>query len=244
MNMIIFVIAAFVAQIFGTITGFGAATVLTPAASFIMDIKTAIFVVAVFHLIANLSRIGFFIKLIDKKIFLEFGLASLLFTVTGAAFSNRLNASTIKVIFGVFLLTYIFFSLAVPRFSIKPTRLASFLGGSCSGFVSGLIGTGGAIRATFLSAFPLEKERYIATSSLIALCVDLTRIPVYLVGGAYKGPDIVWYIPFMFLAGVGGAAVGRKIVHYISPVVFRRIVMGTLLVIGAHMFLEGLWGKP
>jgi uncharacterized protein len=41
--------SAFVAEVAGTLAGFGSATVLTPVASLFMDIKTAIALVAFFH---------------------------------------------------------------------------------------------------------------------------------------------------------------------------------------------------
>ena len=54
------------------------------------------------------------------------------------------------------------------------------IGGFGSGFMGGLSGHQGAIRAMFLSRRLPEKMGYAATASILALCVDLARIPVYL----------------------------------------------------------------
>lgn len=48
------------------------------------------------------------------------------------------------------------------------------LGGGISGFIVGLIGTGGALRATFLTGLKIDKEKYITTAAVIALGTDAT----------------------------------------------------------------------
>jgi uncharacterized protein len=46
------------------------------------------------------------------------------------------------------------------------------LGRAISGFIIGLIGTGGALRAALLTGLKMEKERCIATAAVIALGTD------------------------------------------------------------------------
>jgi hypothetical protein len=47
---------------------------------------------------------------------------------------------------------------------IEQTNFNLYTGGVISGFMAGLIGTGGAIRGVTLAAFGLEKDIFIATS--------------------------------------------------------------------------------
>jgi len=56
----LFLVAAYLAAIFATIAGFGSSTVLLPVAMFFMDIKTAVFFVACFHLFNNLFKVRLF----------------------------------------------------------------------------------------------------------------------------------------------------------------------------------------
>jgi uncharacterized protein len=49
--------------------------------------------------------------------------------------------------------------------------------------MAGLIGTGGALRAAFLTVLKMEKEKYIATAAVVALGTDATRIPYYISSG-------------------------------------------------------------
>jgi uncharacterized protein len=49
-------------------------------------------------------------------------------------------------------------------------------GGSVSGFITALVGTGGAMRATMLQGFNIEKTKYITTAATIALATDVTAV--------------------------------------------------------------------
>src|SRR3712207_8988751 len=47
-----------------------------------------------------------------------------------------------------------------------PANTSTFIaGGSVTGFITALVGTGGALRATLLQGFNIEKIKYIATRS-------------------------------------------------------------------------------
>jgi uncharacterized membrane protein YfcA len=73
LNDILFFIVAFVSEIIGTVAGFGSSTVLLPLALFFVDFKTALVLVAIFHLFGNLGRINFFRRGLEKRLFLEHG---------------------------------------------------------------------------------------------------------------------------------------------------------------------------
>jgi uncharacterized protein len=72
---LLFFISALIAEIMGTMAGFGSSTIFLPLALlFVGDFKTAIILVAIFHLFGNLSRIIFFRQGFDRRIILQFGM--------------------------------------------------------------------------------------------------------------------------------------------------------------------------
>ena len=107
------------------------------------------------------------------------------------------------------------------------------IGGAISGFLAGLIGTGGALRGAFLSAFNLSKEKYIATAAAIALAVDLTRLPVYL-GEGFLDSRYYWFIPTLIVIALAGSFVGKQIVTQLPQAIFRKVVLLALLLVGAY----------
>ena len=70
------------------------------------------------------------------------------------------------------------------------------MGGFGSGFMGGLSGHQGALRAMFLTRRLPDKMSYAATASILALCVDLSRIPVYMV---FRNEDLMTHVQICFI---------------------------------------------
>lgn len=233
---------AFIAEVIGTMAGFGAATVLTPVAAFFMDIKAAIVVVAVFHLFGNASRLWFFGRHIERKTWALFGVTGVACSLLGAQTAARLPSSAIKAALGIFLVAYVGSSMMnIGRWRL-PRRPSTLIGGGVfSGLIAGLIGTGGAIRSACLLVFNLPKEVYIGTSAAIALVVDATRVPVYLKEGllpASMAGLVVSLVPVAF----AGAALGQWLLRRVPPEQFRRFVLVMLALMGAKLIWDGCRG--
>ncbi|MBI1991610.1 MAG: sulfite exporter TauE/SafE family protein [Candidatus Omnitrophica bacterium] len=220
----LFLACAFAAETIGTMAGFGAATILTPIAFLFMDAKTAIAVVASFHLFGNGSRLIFFGRSIHWKTWLQFGLSGILFSFVGAGVTTRLSSSAVEVCFGVFLLLYVGLSTVASERVRLPSHPATLVGGGMvSGFIAGLLGTGGAVRSVCLLAFGLPKEAYVGTSAAIALVVDATRLPVYL-AGRFIPSTMIPVLVGLVLVAFAGSWLGQRLVRRISAVGFRRFV--------------------
>ena len=121
----------------------------------------------------------------------------------------------------------------------SPARNPAIVGGGLSGFLAGLIGTGGALRGAFLTSFGLPKEKYIATAATIALAVDFTRIPVYLSQG-FLEQKYYWYLPILIVLALAGSFCGRQIVRRFRYEVFRKIVLVAILLIGLKFIYDWL----
>lgn len=234
--------AAFIAEVIGTMAGFGAATVLTPIAALFIDIKSALALVAVFHLFGNGSRLYFFGKQIDWKIWALFGATGIIFTFAGAHWANQLSSASVKLAFGLFLVIFVALTAARADQKALPKQRATLIaGGAVSGFIAGLIGTGGAIRSACLLAFNLPKESYLGTSAAIAICIDATRVPVYLTGGMVPQSMhglMLALVPVAF----SGSWLGQYWVGKISPGAFKRFVSGALFLMGLKLMWDGWAG--
>ena len=239
---LLFFAGAFAAEVIGTMAGFGAATILTPIAACVMDIKAAIAVVACFHLFGNASRLIFFGRWVRWKTWAQFGVTGVLCSLLGAAVTARLSSSVVELVFGLFLLLYVGLSARESdRLSLPPRPSLLVGGGAVSGFVAGLIGTGGAIRSACLLVFGLPKEAYLGTSAAIALIVDATRLPVYLAGRfmpGWMGPGLL----SLMVTAFAGAWCGQRLVRRISSTAFRRLVLLLLGLMGLRMAWHGWHG--
>ena len=238
---IFFIVTAFLAEVAGTVAGFGSSTIALPLALFFFDFNTALVLVAFLHIFGNLGRIGFFRKGIDWKLLVRFGIPSVGLTLTGALLVSYIPQNTLKGILGLFLISYATFSLWKENFQIQASSMTAIVGGGLSGFFAGLIGTGGALRGAFLTGFRLPKEKYIATAAAIALAVDITRIPVYLKEG-FLQTKYFWYLPVLFIIALVGSFTGKQIVKRFSYKLFRKTVLFAILLIGAKFIFDWLIG--
>jgi uncharacterized membrane protein YfcA len=236
---ILFFISALVAEIIGTMAGFGSSTIFLPLALLFVDFKTAIILVAIFHLFGNLSRIIFFRQGFDKRIILQFGLPSVLLSLLGAFLIGVLPQPVLKLILGIFLITTSTSFLIKPGLKI-PANTGTFIaGGSATGFITALVGTGGALRATLLQGFNIQKIRYIATAATIALATDVTRIPVYVSQGFLTDQYFI-YLPMLFGIAFAGSFIGRRIVKMINQELFRKMVLIAIIFVSLKFIVDGL----
>jgi len=236
---ILFFASAAFAEIVGTIVGFGSSTVFLPLAVLFFDFRTALILVAFLHIFGNIGRISFFRHGIEKSILLRFGLPSMILTLIGALLVPFISQSVLKGILGVFLVLYASLSFWKESLAVQPTVTNSVIGGGLSGFLAGLIGTGGALRGAFLTSFGMPKEKYIATAAAIALAVDITRIPVYFFQGFLES-KYFWYIPVLFVVAITGSFIGKKIVSKIPQKQFKKVVLAAIFTIGIKLVYDFL----
>lgn len=228
---LLFFSAAFFSEVVGTVAGFGSSTVLLPVALFFFDFKTALVLVALMHIFGNIGRISFFQRGLDQRMLLIFGIPSIVLTLIGALLVSYLPQEMLKGILGIFLVIYASISFWKEDLQIKPSLRNAILGGGLSGFLAGLIGTGGALRGAFLTAFGLPKEKYIATAAGVALAVDITRIPVYFAEG-FLGSQYYGYIPLLFIIALSGSFAGKQIVKRVPQEKFKKVVLVAILLVG------------
>ena len=239
LGFIILLIIALFSEIVGTMAGFGSSTIFMPLASYFVEFKTALVLAAIFHLFGNISRIAFFRHGLDKNILLIFGIPSFVLSLLGATLVGDLSQTVLKFLLGIFLIVVSVIFLIRPKLAFPVNKKSLVLGGGISGFMAGLIGTGGALRASFLTGLKMEKEKYIATSAVIALGTDATRIPYYISSGFL--PEQYYYlIPFLFGMAVVGSYIGRKIVTKIDQDKFKKMVLIGVILVSIKFIIDSI----
>ena len=219
------------AEILGTIGGFGSSVFFVPIANFYFDFESVLGLTAIYHLSSNLSKIFLFKKGLNKRLLIAIGLPSIIFVIVGGILTKVVNSNYLEIVLGLFLVTLSAIFLMNKNLAINPNRKNAIIGGSLSGFSAGLLGTGGAIRGLTMAAFNLEKNVYIATSAFMDFWIDFSRTFVYLFNGFIHKHDLV-YVPFLLLIGLIGTAIGKKILHYIPQEKFKVISLSLILTIG------------
>jgi uncharacterized membrane protein YfcA len=239
---LIFFLLALLAEIIGTISGFGSSILFVPLASLVLDFKVVLGITAVFHVFSNLSKIYLFQKGIDKKIALKLGIPAILFVTLGAWLTNFIPQKEIELGMNVIIFLLAIYMISGHHKQIKESNTNLYLGGTLSGFFAGLIGTGGAIRGITLAAFNLEKDAFIATSAIIDMGVDVSRAGVYIASGYFQREHVI-LIPFLIIISIAGSYVGKRILNYIPEKVFQYIVLGVILLTSLMQGVKYFWER-
>lgn len=234
-----FLLLTLIAEIIGTIGGFGSSVFFVPFANIFFDFHTVLGITAIFHLSSNLSKIYLFRKGLNKKLILQIGIPSVIFVIIGGFLSKFFESQILEITLGIFLIALSLLFLIKDKLVIPPKFKQTVIGGALSGFSAGLIGTGGAIRGLTMAAFNLEKSVFVATSAAIDMMIDLSRTFVYYSNG-YITTDILIYIPFLFIIGFVGSWIGQKILNHISQDYFKRISLFLILIIGLFSLYQSL----
>src|SRR4030065_2970066 len=163
-NILIPVVAAFLSASLTLMTGFGLGTILTPVFLIFYDVKIAILIVAVVHLLNNLLKISLFSRHISIDILKRFGSLTLVGAFIGAFFQGKMDSSVVKILLGIAL---IFLGLKEAIGFGEKLRLPQridFIGGFLSGLLGGFVGNQGAIRSAYLLNYNIPKETFVATA--------------------------------------------------------------------------------
>ena len=235
--IVLFVFLAIIAEVLGTIGGFGSSLFFIPIAGFFLDFHSVLGITALFHVSSNLSKIALFRNGIDKKLIVYLGIPAVIFVIIGAYFSNLMKSDYLEVGLAVFLIVTSIVFLTFKTFTLNPSIKNSVIGGILSGGVAGLLGTGGAIRGITLSAFNLTPAVFIATSAVIDLGVDASRSVVYILNGYVHQHDL-YLIPFLIGASFLGTLIGKKLLTKISDKRFKSMVLILVLVTGVSTIVK------
>ena len=222
---------AFLAEIIGTVGGFGSSVFFVPIGNFYFDFYSVLGLTAIFHLSSNLSKIFLFKKGLNKQLILNIGLPSVIFVIVGGILSKYLNSFFLEIVLGLFLIGFSLLFLIKSELEFAPNRKNAVVGGAFSGFSAGLLGTGGAIRGLTMAAFNLEKSVFVATSAFIDFLIDFSRTFVYYNNGYIHTHDLK-YVPFLLIIGLIGTYLGKKILNFIPQSKFRKLSLGFILTIG------------
>lgn len=232
-----FLALALLAELAGTVGGFGSSTFFVPIANFFFDFESVLGITAVFHLLSNLSKLGLFRAGFDRNLLIWLGVPSVVGSLLGAAATAYVPTQLLKIALGGFLIAVSSVLLLKPHLSLKPTQRIALLGGGLSGLMAGMIGTGGAIRGLTLAAFALPKEIFVATSAAIDMGIDLARAAVYWQQGFVHAHDAIW-LPLLGIAAFIGTYLGRAVLQRIPQERFRTITLSLILAIGCLTLYE------
>jgi uncharacterized protein len=222
--------AAVVAGAVAAVSGFGIGSLLTPLLLLWFPARLAVALVSIPHAIASIVRWLRLRRDVNKRVFVQFGIASVLGGLLGALLQATLHSDLLTLVLGVLMLMAGTTEILRRPVPLPQTPLARLGAGALSGFFGGLVGNQGGIRSAALLGFGLSPRQLVATATASAVLVDLARVPVYLI---LSGAALRAHLPFILVACAGvivGTFVGVPLLSRLPEAGYRRLV-GVLLVL-------------
>jgi len=237
--MTVVAVAAVLAGAVAAVSGFGIGSLLTPVLVFLVPLPTphAVAVLAVPHALATAIRFARLRRDVHGATFREFGVASAIGGLTGAALQSQLASPVLTVVLAALLILSGTAELLRKRVPLPRTTGWRLTGGVLSGFFGGLVGNQGGIRAAALLGFQLRPRELVATATASALLVDAARVPIYFLSA---GSVIVNALNLLLVISVGvtlGTFIGVPILGRIPESAYRRLVGGLLVALGASLII-------
>ncbi|MGE0409270.1 MAG: TSUP family transporter [Amphiplicatus sp.] len=255
MEIVLVCLVAFAGSALTLYSGFGLGTVLLPAMALLFPAETAVAATAVVHLSNNLFKAGLVGKSAHWSTVLRFGLPAVLGAIIGAlllgalgsggpvfsleAFGRTLAPTGAALVIGLLLIVFAALELQ-PWFQQLgfPVRFIP-IGGVFTGFFGGLSGQQGALRSAFLLKSGLGAQQFIATGVMIAILIDLARLPTYAVSLSgspqLAEPEAVLRIAAAMLSAFAGAWLGARYFQKATIGSVRIVVAAVMIAIGAGM---------
>lgn len=231
-ELFLITLLSFLATGIGTMAGFGSSTIMIPVLVVFYPFTQALLLAGIIHWFGDLWDVLLFRKAINWKLVMSFGIPSALAAFFGAYALFSLPIPLLSRLLGGFLMLYALFLATNATLSLSDSRTTSAAGGTVSGFLTGALGVGGALRGLFLSALNMPKETYIATAAAVALSADAVRLVTYTRHGLSLEPFLLGGLIIFAAASFAGAESAKEIVKRIPQKTFQ-------ICIGIFLFLAG-----
>lgn len=254
-DYLIIAISAFFAAGLTLLSGFGLGTLLMPVVALFFPLEIAVSVTALVHLANNLFKLALVGSQADRGVVLRFGIPAVMASFLGALTlgwlahlpplleyqleSQSLAVMPVKLIVGLLILGFVFMELSPAVAAMRFDSRLLPVGGCISGFFGGLSGNQGAFRSMFLLKAGLSKEQFIATGVVLAVIVDLARMPVYGVEFIKAGRQVdSMLVVTACLAAFAGSFLGSRLLKKLT-IRILQILIAVLLILVALGFITG-----
>lgn len=230
-------------------SGFGLGTLLMPAFAVFYPLEVAVAATAVVHFLNGVFKLVLVGRHAHWSTVLRFGVPAMVAAVAGAwllgalaeggpLLTYHIGARTVdvmpaKAVVGtlLILLTGLEFLPAFQRAAFPARWLP--VGGVASGFLGGVSGMQGALRAAFLVRLGLSKEAFVGTGAMVAAMVDVSRLGVYSRQFLTHRESIDLSLLAAAVASAFlGAWLGNRYLRKVTMAIVQRIVAVALVLVG------------
>ena len=216
------------------IVGFGSSIMLMPVLVITFGPREAVPIMAVAAIMANLSRVAVWWRVIDWRAVGVYALTGIPASALGARTLLVLPPRLVEVVLAVFFIGMIPMRrwLATRNFRLRLWLLAVV--GAVIGFLTGIVVSTGPINTPFFLAYGLIKGAFLGTEAMASLAVYISKSLVFRSYGALPLTAIAQGLIIGCSLTVG-SFIAKRFVLSLEPEKFRLLMDALLLVSGLTM---------
>lgn len=229
----------FLASLTQAVTGFGSAMVPMSLLPILMPVETAAPLVTLASATLELILLYRFRGSIRIAAVWRLALAALIGVPLGALGLSKVPSRYILGGLGCILVAYSLYGLLLPKLPQTKNPLWAYVAGFVSGVLGGAYNTSGAPIIVYGSTQTWSSDEFRGNLQGFYLLVDAA----VLIGRVWQGQftrRVIELSPWALVPLLVGIGVGAVLERRIRPAVFRRLVLGLLLLMGGRLLFMAL----
>lgn len=235
-------VAIYFATTITSLVGFADKLALIAVLSLFLDIKTSIFLSAVYSVFLYAFRILFSHQHLNIRLLLKSQIFLIPGLIAGLLAFDYLNSNALKIIFSSFLILFVFYQIFLKdKFDFRINEFFLGLGIFLFGFLESAIGAAGPLLAVFLIKYGKSKERLVVFAAAILIISSIVRIIGYMYFENFQ-PGSFSLLYLLIPIAILSSYTGKILLSKMHAKHFEWIVLVFILALGiwglAHPFLS------
>ena len=228
----------------GTISGIvgtGSSIMLMPVLVYQYGPKQAVPIMAIAAIMSNLSRILAWWRDVDWRACAAYSVTGIPAAALGARTLLTLPSHAVDISIGLFLIAMVPARHWLARHEYKLSLWHVALGGAVIGYLTGIVVSTGPLSVPLFLFYGLSKGAFLATEAASSLGLYVSKSVTFQRFGALT-PDVAIQGLIAGSSLMAGAFIAKPLLVKLNADVFRLVMDAIMLMAGASMLVNAIWG--
>jgi uncharacterized membrane protein YfcA len=243
LNFLFVLAVGLVAGTISGIVGTGSSIMLMPVLVYQYGPKQAVPIMAIAAIMSNLSRILAWWRDVDWRACAVYSVTGIPAAALGARTLLTLPSHAVDISIGLFLIAMVPARHWLARHEYKLSLWHVALGGVVIGYLTGIVVSTGPLSVPLFLFYGLSKGAFLATEAASSLGLYVSKSVTFQRFGALT-PDVAIQGLIAGSSLMAGAFIAKPLLVKLNADIFRLVMDGIMLLAGASMLVNAIWGAP
>ena len=241
MNFLFVLAVGLIAGTISGIVGTGSSIMLMPVLVYQYGPKQAVPIMAIAAIMSNLSRILAWWRDVDWRACAVYSVTGIPAAALGARTLLTLPSHAVDISIGLFLIAMVPARHWLARHEYKLSLWHVALGGAVIGYLTGIVVSTGPLSVPLFLFYGLSKGAFLATEAASSLGLYVSKSVTFQRFGALT-PDVAIQGLIAGSSLMAGAFIAKPLLVKLNADVFRLVMDAIMLMAGASMLVNAIWG--